>query len=348
MDSNYIESSNIPYYFPEVMRENPDYKVLIDLASLSFGKLESEIDDFNSLIDPDTCSDLFLPLLGSLLGYNYRYDIKPEFNREIIKNILSAYAMRGTDRSLILAATYGDCPGYIGGEIFIPGTKPERVEAYLEYPRDHIFKHTISSYSNSDRRADGNLYREGVIEVVVERFNDQIRDRVESVKPAGYVLRFKHLVWIRPENTNHIKLTPDIFLDIMFMVNSRIFRTNHLWSREGSRSNDFRYSGDRFYNADILRMIDLHQVDGRRYFTDYSNPVWMYYNPDSSLFNKPTDLQLPVVTTQSSTDHCVTACQVIYGHTENSSFDNDMNINTIESFSRKYVVTEIEVTISKE
>lgn len=333
-------------FFPEVLREDPDFSVLIDLSSILLGRFESKIDDFNNLIDPDTCPIMYLPLLGRLVGYNYRYDILPDFNREIIKNIFKIYAMRGTDKAIIYAATYGDCKGYIGGDIFLPGTKPDRNLAEIDYPRDWIFRHNISIYSGGDKRANDGLYREGIMEISVERLNNEIRERVESVKPAGYVIRYRYLVNIDAEGTNHCIVRPDTFLDIFMYVDSVIRSTSSMWDRRGSRSVDFRHSGLKYKSLDINRIIEMY-VDGRIILYSDKCPIYVWYTPKLTDIGRPTDLQLPVDSKMSSTDDCVTYCPVRYGHVENTSYNVAYNINSIRDMSYKYVVTSVDITISK-
>lgn len=328
--------------FPEVLREDPDFSILIDLSSILLGRFESKIDDFNSLIDPDTCPILFLPLLGRLVGYNYRYDIHPDFNREIIKNLLRIYAMRGSDQAIIYAATYGDCDGYIGGDIFIPGTRPDRDLATIEYPRDWLFRHDMSTWSGSHKRADDDLFREGVMEILVERLNDKIRERIESVKPAGYIIRFRMLVLLNPEESNHLIPRPDTFLDICTYVNSIQYSPWYHWDRTGSRSRNFAYCGLKNNSLDILRYLECY-ADARRVVYSILSPIYKYYGLKQSDIGKVTDLELPLESKMSSTDGCVAFCPVRYGHVENTAYDLSFNENEILAMSNKYEITSMEI-----
>lgn len=281
--------------FPEFLRDHDEYKVLIELAGMSLNEKEEEIESFTELVDVDSCPDKFLPCLANLVGYDYRYDISDDHNREIIKNIFKIYSMRGTDESIIMAATHGNNKGYIGGEIFVPGTFTDEIRAEVHYPRTELFHHSRSKYSGRHHRVDDKVYREGVIEVVVTMFNDTIREAVSRVKPAGLRLRFKLSVYPIDGNptiaTEYPFIDQEIFLSIEREVKVSYADSLMGHSSRSIRSGSTTYSGRQVIYGRYDLMITSY-VDARRRIL-VSSPIYTFYNLSGVPNFELLDLQLP-------------------------------------------------------
>lgn len=94
--------------FPEIVRNadaeidtldesknRPLYRFLQILVG-GLNPLEEDIDKFLDLFDVDKCPDNYLPLLASLLGFEFPFDLSPKVQRRFIKYIPSFYAKKGT------------------------------------------------------------------------------------------------------------------------------------------------------------------------------------------------------------------------------------------------------------
>lgn len=57
--------------FPSYMALDPEFQVFLYLVAMLAGEIQDDIDNFPSLIDPDTCPPEFLPLLAANVGYQY-------------------------------------------------------------------------------------------------------------------------------------------------------------------------------------------------------------------------------------------------------------------------------------
>lgn len=290
-------TNQISNLFPEILRENKDYSVLIKLAGDCLNEGFSKIESFTDLVDIDNCPEKFLPLLGNLVGYEYRYDIPAEYSREIIKNVFKVYAMRGTDESIIMAATHFNNPGYIGGDIFLPETFKDLDRARVEYPRDQLFKHSRSGYSSKYKRADATLYQEGIIEVVVSVFDSTIREWVEKVKPAGLRLKFR-LEVVPKDNNPYIPygeglplINQEIFLSIGGVINK-----SYIDALKGhsncARSTNMTFSG-RNVLVGSYEVSFTRYVDGTRRLL-VNSPIYTWYNLHDHILDEKVELQLPV------------------------------------------------------
>jgi hypothetical protein len=173
------------YIVPDEMYEDADYQHFLYLLSIIYTDINGLIEKFPELVDVDNAEELFLPKLSALIGYDYRYNIDIDDQREIIKNILQVYRDRGTDDSIIMAATYGNDEKWVGGHLFVPGANVSKRKAYIEHPIDSIFRFSISALSGPDKMEDGSRYRPGTIVVHVYYIDDTIREAIRKVVPAG-------------------------------------------------------------------------------------------------------------------------------------------------------------------
>lgn len=287
---------NIEQFFPEILRDNKEYQVLIKLAGHFLDRAENEISKFTDLVDVDNCPAKFLPYLGKLLGYEYRYDIDDDYNREIIKLLFRIYSMRGTEDSLKLAATYFDNDGYIGGDVFLPNTYEDKELARIYQPREHLFKHTRSTYSGPHKRADNALFQEGVIELVVDNFQQEIVQAVEKVKPAGLRVKFRLEIIPTTDNEESIvggidsEIEHELYIGIEKYIPHRFCEPSKGYSRS-ARSTNLTLSGRQVLIGD--RLVDIsYQVDARRRLL-VNSPIGSYYDVLDEYIDSPIDLQMP-------------------------------------------------------
>lgn len=77
-------------------RGEPLKRFLEILVEGGFKPLEDKIERFTDLFNPDKCPVEYLPLLSSLLGFEFPYDMPEEVQRRIIKVISKIYRIKGT------------------------------------------------------------------------------------------------------------------------------------------------------------------------------------------------------------------------------------------------------------
>ena len=89
------------------------------IAATQFDRIEELVDDMAKLAAVDNVPVEYLPYLGALLDYDYDRTRDPEVQRAEIRNLISAYRMRGTKPGILRALRLA---GY-DAEIFEPYTK---------------------------------------------------------------------------------------------------------------------------------------------------------------------------------------------------------------------------------
>ena len=177
---------------PSVLLDDEDYQVFLTLVAEVNSDIREMISVFPELVDVDNVPEIFLPKLSALIRYHYNYAIDTRIQREIIARIIEVYRNRGTDDEIIMAATYGDDPKWIGSHIFLPDADVNKDRATLTYPIDHAFIHDRSKFSGTDKYLGGDTWRDGVLIITVPHMNEKIAEAVTKVVPAG--LRIKFLV----------------------------------------------------------------------------------------------------------------------------------------------------------
>lgn len=91
---------------PAVYREEdanigyPLKRFLNILVEGGFKLAEKDIIDYLNLFNADKCPAKFLPHLGSLLGFEFPFDMPEQVQRKFIKNAARLYRMKGTKASL--------------------------------------------------------------------------------------------------------------------------------------------------------------------------------------------------------------------------------------------------------
>lgn len=181
---------NMEPLIPHVLLEDEDYKVFLDLISIIHDDIKEMISKFPELVDIDNAPEIFLPKLSALIRYKYRHDIDEDIQREIIKRMISIYRDRGTDDSIIMAATYGNDPLWIGSHVFLPGADTNKPRATITHPIDYVFRHDISKHSGLHRFSDATRWTAGTLIINVTYIDDEIRNAIKKVIPAGLRIYF--------------------------------------------------------------------------------------------------------------------------------------------------------------
>lgn len=180
---------NINQYLPQVFSDDKEYSIFTSIIQDVSNEIRDLIKIFPEIVDIDNAQEMFLPKLSRLLNYKYNYKIDESDQREIIQRIIEVYKDRGTDESIVMAATYGDYEKWVGSHLFLPDADKTRKKAELEYPKDKLFTHDVSKYSELDRYP-GEYWRDGVLILHVKHLNDKIKNAVSYVIPAGLYIRF--------------------------------------------------------------------------------------------------------------------------------------------------------------
>ncbi|MCM1220756.1 MAG: hypothetical protein NC548_40325 [Lachnospiraceae bacterium] len=188
---------------PHILIEDEDYEIFTKLIDQINTDIRELIAVFPELVDVDNAPEIFLPKLSALIKYQYRYDIDEDVQREIIKRIISIYRDRGTDDSIIMAATYGNDPKWIGSHVFLPGANTDKDRATITHPINDIFRHNISRHSCGHRFADAIRWRDGTLIIHVSYIDDEIRAAIKKVVPAGLRVYFDIVSQSGGEGTEH-------------------------------------------------------------------------------------------------------------------------------------------------
>lgn len=209
-------------FFPEFLRGHKDYRVFIKMATEEFGEISDYIELFTELPDIDRTPEKFIGDLGKVVGYSYIDEVDPDVQREIIKRWFNKQEARGDEDSLIMMASHAQNNGYLGGDIFVPGTYKPGQEAVLTFPRDTLYTWNKSKRSAYDKYPDGIVAIDGVIEILVGYIDENVRRRTEEVKPAGVRLYFKMSVAIVGEDVVVKIKWPRVWIEMMMEISKYI------------------------------------------------------------------------------------------------------------------------------
>lgn len=180
--------------FPDILRNSEDFQVFVKLASKELGDIKNAIEILQTLSNADRTPQEFLKSLGDIISYNYVDSYDDEIQRECLKYYWNQSNKDvGTKKALQMMATYGSNEGYLGGDLFLPGTFRQMTEAIVVLPREYLFCWSKSTWSGEDKRPGPIIYKEGTILIEVRELNQVIRDRVESVKPAGMQIVYRYI-----------------------------------------------------------------------------------------------------------------------------------------------------------
>lgn len=191
-------TSDYIHLVPEYLRDNESFLVFFALLCNEFGITLKNIENFTDIINSDKTPRKFLEFLGAFVNYHYQDRGTEEFNRELLLSQNTIWKQRGTDHSIIMAATYGDCEGYVGGDIFIPGYDLDYEIAEIVVTKDKLFIHDKSNHSSDHVFSDADLYRPGIIEISLNSITDNIRHKILEVLPAGIKVAFRVITTFYP------------------------------------------------------------------------------------------------------------------------------------------------------
>lgn len=269
-------------YIPEVLIEDRDYKVLVDIINEVNSDIKSLIDVYPEIVDIDNCEVLFLPKLTELLNYKFKYNVDNLVKRELLKKIIDIYRDRGTDDSIIMAATYGDDKLWIGSHVFLPGDLELKNKATIVNPSGLLFRHDISRFSGTHRYPDGFKWRSGVIIIKVSRINDEIKQAILNVIPAGlkayieidYNVAGQDIDLVSFENWFALSLWYD--LEYYLRVSDKISGLQY----DISIHNKYPYSGRQ-------QLFNINEIDylmaSRSYSDDYTRVDNLSVSSDQSI-----------------------------------------------------------------
>lgn len=197
---------------PEYLRDNDSFLVFFALLCNEFNITLDNIRSFTDIVDPDKVPAKFLEYLGMYFNYHYQDRASEAFNRELLQRNRLLYEDRGTPHSIIMAASHGDNEGYLGGDIFIPGYDISKELAELTVGRDKIFIHSKSKFSSTSVYSDDARYRPGVIIISLAYIDNDIRNKLWEVIPAGVRVMYNLISDFKP---NEQDPSPDGIYDFI-------------------------------------------------------------------------------------------------------------------------------------
>lgn len=197
--------SNFKNFFPSKLVDG-DFTVFVDVMDMEFKRVEQYIQQITTLTNIDRCPKDFLTSLGEIIDYRFYDELDIDLQREAIKYYLDASKEIGNKNDIAMMATYGDNPGYKGGNLFIPGTYIEKELASVIFPRDMLFTWSVSQFSGEHKLPDNIVYKEGTILIEVSNLNQVIMDRVETVKPVGMLVVYKYVKDGKIEYITHTRV----------------------------------------------------------------------------------------------------------------------------------------------
>lgn len=90
-------------FVPEAYSSSRDYKVFLRLLGIVCTVLKYNTDHLSDLYDADKCPSQLLPLLATMVGYEYDSSLSEKFNRAIIKAYPTLIKNKGSIRGLEMA-----------------------------------------------------------------------------------------------------------------------------------------------------------------------------------------------------------------------------------------------------
>lgn len=155
-----LQSRNL---IPKPYTISRDYQVLLKLFDIIMVAEKSDIDNFVGLLNPDRCPSKYLPLLASLVGYDYDYTLSYEANRIIIKYFPQLLRLRGSERGIVLAVAIA-------------------IGAQQEYSEITNVRNLVNI--NTIRDTDNNVDRLDVY-IYYPHYLNKVYDLIELVRPVG-------------------------------------------------------------------------------------------------------------------------------------------------------------------
>lgn len=264
---------------PEKYKENENFLVFFYLLITQFNINEENIRNFTDLINNDKVPMKFLQNLGAFVNYSYQHLAKNDFNRELSMRMHNIWEQRGSKKSIVDAATYGDNIGWVGGDLWIPGYyKPSSIAGF-ELPRDRIFRHSVSKFSSTHVFEDGKTYMPGVILLSVPNLTRLVKKRIYEVTPAGrkYIFQIESSFF---PNDGIDKLDIGSYNELSFYKRMRVYpkdinEENPPYDRDTDI--DFTYEIDMMANMDEFFNILIHSENrGKKYHSGHLTNITNY------------------------------------------------------------------------
>jgi hypothetical protein len=264
---------------PEKYKENENFLVFFYLLITQFNINEENIRNFTDLINNDKVPMKFLQNLGAFVNYSYQHLAKNDFNRELSMRMHNIWEQRGSKKSIVDAATYGDNIGWVGGDLWIPGYYKPSAIAGFELPRDRIFRHSVSKFSSTHVFEDGKTYMPGVILLSVPNLTRLVKKRIYEVTPAGrkYIFQIESSFF---PNDGIDKLDIGSYNELSFYKRMRVYpkdinEENPPYDRDTDI--DFTYEIDMMANMDEFFNILIHSENrGKKYHSGHLTNITNY------------------------------------------------------------------------
>ena len=264
---------------PEKYKENENFLVFFYLLITQFNINEENIRNFTDLINNDKVPMKFLQNLGAFVNYSYQHLAKNDFNRELSMRMHNIWEQRGSKKSIVDAATYGDNIGWVGGDLWIPGYYKPSAIAGFELPRDRIFRHSVSKFSSTHVFEDGKRYMPGVILLSVPNLTRLVKKRIYEVTPAGrkYIFQIESSFF---PNDGIDKLDIGSYNELSFYKRMRVYpkdinEDNPPYDRDTDI--DFTYEIDMMANMDEFFNILIHSENrGKKYHSGHLTNITNY------------------------------------------------------------------------
>lgn len=250
MDKNKLDEllkNKYAYLVSDYLKASENFMVFFGLMLHEFNITDENIRTFNDLVDPDRVPMKFIEALGSYFNYHYIYNASDDFNREVLTRMRTIWEPRGTEHSIIMAATHGDNKGWVGGDIFIPGYPISKDLATLDVADQTIFRHDISVFSGPHVLSDGYLHRPGIIIINVPYINDEIREKVREQIPAGIRVGYNLTSTFYPSEGAEVGEYGEL----------SSFKDFRVWPKTEPEKSAYDYDTD----IDVLLSIELPYLD---------------------------------------------------------------------------------------
>lgn len=232
-----LAKSRYRNFVPEYLWNNDNFKIWLKLMDSEFSSIFENIRTYPDIVNPDKTPKEFLESLGAYSNYTYNTLGSVDFNRELLTRMFSIWKQRGTEHSIIMAATHGNNKAYVGGDLFVPGYPISNDEASISIPFRNIFIHNQSNFSGEDVFADGDQHMPGVIVLTVPDLSEAIRDRVLSVMPAGVKVYYE-VSSNFPPNTD----LPDIDLGDFNILS--FYKWLRVWPKTSIEKQGYNHNAD--------------------------------------------------------------------------------------------------------
>lgn len=129
-------------YVPDSYVDSRDYRVLLRQLGAVSTVFKYNIDHFPDLYNPDECPEHMLPLLATMVGYEYKESKSVESNRKIIKNfpylIRNRGSMIGIKMAVVLSINTDPNATEFSASHIIIEPRPEEGIINVYYPRMDI------------------------------------------------------------------------------------------------------------------------------------------------------------------------------------------------------------------